>query len=582
MLAPVLDETGKRLLADELRLLGELREWLARLDADESHRKALAASFDQLEEPFLLVVVGEFNAGKSAFINALLGQKALEEGVTPTTARIGVLRHGERAERQAIAPGVDALTAPAEVLRTIAIVDTPGTNAVLREHEALTRDYVPRADLVLFVTSADRPFTESERAFLEAIREWGKKVVIVLNKTDLLETEEDVTRVVGYVREQAERTLAFSPEVFPISARGALRARLANDAAALAASGLPDFEAWVERTLSDRERFRLKLLNPLGVGRRAGEAAALVVGVRLDRLQDDLTTLDSVEAQLAAHATDLTRDFRFRLADVEKALLDFERRGQAFFEERLRLSHFRELLRRDRLRNDFERDVVGDLPRDVEKRVESIVDWMVQAELRQWQAVMAVLRGRATEHAGRMVGQVDDRFEYDRKRLLDAVGGEAQRAIEGYDAAAEAKRLAGSVRDAVAQTALLQVSAVGLGAIVAVLASTTVADVTGILAAGALSVIGLFVLPAKRQRARRDLASKVQALREKLIGALVPAFERERDRSQQRIRESISPWTRFIRTERERLEEARSALGRIGTGADDLVARLAAPTASRT
>jgi len=109
---------------------------------------------------------------------------------------------------------------------------------------------------------------------------------------------------------------------------------------------------------------------------------------------------------------------------------------------------------------------------------------------------------------------------------------------------------------------------------VAVLASTSVADVTGILAAGALSVIGLFVLPAKRQRARADLAAKVQALREKLIGALVPAFERERDRSQQRIREAIAPWARFVRTEKERLEEARSALDRIGAGADDLGARI--------
>ncbi len=574
MLAPLLDETGRRLLADERRLLGELREWLSRLDADEVHRKALASSLEQLEEPFLLVVVGEFNAGKSAFINALLGEKALEEGVTPTTARIGVLRHGERVERQAVAPGVDALTVPAEILRTIAIVDTPGTNAVLREHEALTRDYVPRADLVLFVTSADRPFTESERAFLEAIREWGKKVVVVLNKADLLETEEDAARVVGYVREQAQRTLGFSPETFPVSARGALRARLAGDEAALATSGLPAFEAWVRDALSDVERFRLKLLNPLGVGRRARGAAAGMVASRLERLKDDVSTLDSVETQLAAHAADLTRDFRFRLADVEKVLLDFERRGNAFFEERLRLSHFRELLRRDRLRNDFEREVVGDLPRDVEKRVESIVDWMVQAELRQFQDVMSVLRGRATEHAGRMIGQIDDRFEYDRQRLLDAVGGEAQHAIEGYDAAAEAKRLAGSVRDAVAQTALLQVGAVGLGTIVAVLASTTVADVTGILAAGALSVIGLFVLPAKRQRARADLAAKVHALREKLIGALVPAFERERDRSQQRIREAIAPWARFVRTEKERLEEARAALDRIGTGADDLGARI--------
>ncbi len=576
MLAPVLDETGRRLLADERRLLGELRERLSRLDADESHRAALAASLDQLDEPFLLVVVGEWNAGKSAFINALLGQKAVEEGVTPTTARIGVLRHGEQLESRAIAPEVDALAAPAEILRTLTIVDTPGTNAVLREHETLTRDYVPRADLVLFVTSTDRPFTESERAFLEAIRAWGKKVVVVLNKADILETRDDLDRLAGYVREQAQRTLGFSPEIFPLSARGALRARLAGDEKALCASGLPAFEDWAGRALSDVERLRLKLLNPLGVGRRAGQAAAGVVASRLDRLRDDVATLDSVEAQLAARAADLTRDFRFRLADVEKVLLDFERRGNAFFEERLRLSHFRELLHRERLRRDFERDVVGELPRDVERRVEAIVDWMVQAELRQFQDVMDLLRGRATDHAGRMIGQLDDRFEYDRQRLLDAVWGEAQHAIEGYDAASEAQRLAGSVRDAVAQTALLQVGAVGLGTIVAVLASTTVADVTGILAAGALSVLGLFVLPARRARARADLAGKVTALREKLIGALVPAFERERDRSQQRIREAIAPWARFVRTEKERLEEARSALGRIEVAADSLAARIAA------
>ena len=99
--------------------------------------------------------------------------------------------------------GIEETTAPAEALRALAIVDTPGTNAVLREHEALTRDFLPRADLVLFVTSADRPYTESERAFLEAIREWGKKVVLVLNKADLLETPEDVAKVVAFVRDQA-------------------------------------------------------------------------------------------------------------------------------------------------------------------------------------------------------------------------------------------------------------------------------------------------------------------------------------------------------------------------------------------
>ncbi len=562
MITP-LDQTRRALLADERRLLAELRDWLVRLGAPEEQRQALADSIEQLEEPFLLVVVGEFNAGKSVFINALLGQEVLDEGVTPTTARIGLLRYGEEVSREVTAAGLESLTAAAQVLRDIVIVDTPGTNAVLREHEDLTRDFIPRADLVLFITSADRPFTESERAFLEAIRAWGKKVVVVVNKVDLLESPEDVERVVAFVREQAQRTLGFAPEVFPVSARQALRARLGGDEAALEASGLPAFEARVTATLDEAERFRLKLENPLGVGRRVlGEARALVDG-RLAVLKDDLDTLDAVEADLAARAGEMERDFHLRLSDVEKVLLDFERRGHAFFDERLRLMRIHELLGKERLRKDFETQVVADLAREVEKRVEAMVDWMVGAELRQWQDVMERLGGRQAAHVDGMVGRVDDRFEYDRQRLLAAVRSEAQRAVDAYDAPAEARRLAENVRDSVAQTALLQVSAVGLGTLVTMLATTTAVDVTGLVAAGALSVMGLLVLPARRRKARAELAARVATLREKLLSSLTESFGRERDRSRQRVKEAIAPYSRFVRSEGDRLREAEAALASV-------------------
>jgi small GTP-binding protein len=560
MITPPLDEKRRALLADERRLLGELRDWLVRLEAPEENRQALADSLVQLEEPFLLVVVGEFNAGKSAFINALLGQSALKEGVTPTTARIGLLRHGQSGGREVTREGLEVLTAPAEILSDLVIVDTPGTNAVLREHEALTRDFVPRADLVIFVTSSDRPFTESERAFLETIRAWGKKVIVVLNKADLLETSADLTRVVEYVREHVQRTLGFAPDVFPVSARQALRSRLEGEAAAVETSGLAAFEARVTATLDEAERFRLKLLNPLGVGRRVhGELAALVGG-RLRLLGDDLGTLDAVEADLTARGSELERDFQLRLTDVEKVLLDFERRGYAFFDERLRLMRIHELLSKERLRKDFETTVVADLPSQVAGRVEAMVDWMVEAELRQWQDVMDRLGGRQAAHADRMVGRVDDRFEYDRQRLLEAVRHEAQRAVDGYDAPAEARRLAHSVRDSVAQTALLQVSAVGVGALVTTLATTTAADVTGLVAAGALSVMGLFILPARRRRARAELAARVATLREKLLASLTESFARERSRSQEGVRRAIAPYSRFVRAEADRLREAESAL----------------------
>jgi predicted GTPase len=171
----VLDPALQQQLNDARHLLGDIREALTRFGATDDDQRALAASIHQLDELFLLVIVGEFNAGKSAFINALVGDTVLQEGVTPTTARIHVLRHGEATSTAIDDRGMQVVSAPAELLRDLHIVDTPGTNAIIREHERLTAEFVPRSDLVLFVTSADRPFTETERAFLEAIRDWGKK-----------------------------------------------------------------------------------------------------------------------------------------------------------------------------------------------------------------------------------------------------------------------------------------------------------------------------------------------------------------------------------------------------------------------
>ena len=118
------------------------------------------------------------------------------------------------------------MTAPADLLRDVHIVDTPGTNAIIREHEQLTAEFVPRADLVLFVTSADRPFTETERAFLETIRDWGKKIVIVINKVDIFERRAELDEVLD-VRPRRRRGACsgMTPEIFPVSARLALRAK---------------------------------------------------------------------------------------------------------------------------------------------------------------------------------------------------------------------------------------------------------------------------------------------------------------------------------------------------------------------
>src|SRR5882724_3150148 len=323
MLRRILDKQQDVLLAEERRLLGELAVALARFDAAAEDQLALERSVRQLDELFLLVVAGEFNAGKSAFVNALLGSRVLEEGVTPTTTRVQIVKYGAPVGRTTTEAALDVVTAPVDLLSEINIVDTPGTNAIQREHEAITREFVPRSDLVLFVTSADRPFTESERAFLQGIREWGKKIVLVINKIDILERPEELETVRAFVADNGRTLLGAEPEVFAVSARKALRAKENGDAALLAESRFEPLEKAIVTTLDERERVRLKLLNPLGVGARLAARTLDVVSGRLGLLDEDVRTLTDIERQLALYKEDMEREFRLRLSDVDRVLGEF-------------------------------------------------------------------------------------------------------------------------------------------------------------------------------------------------------------------------------------------------------------------
>ncbi len=345
----VLSEGQSELLTEERRLLQELQAALVRFEAAAEDRSTLEHSIRQLDELFLLVVVGEFNSGKSTFINALLGSRILDEGVTPTTTRIQHLVYGKEVERAGGADGIDSVTAPVELLREVHIVDTPGTNALDRHHEALTQEFVPRSDLVLFVTSADRPFTESERAFMERIRGWGKKLVLVINKIDFLESEPERQEVLDFIAYNSQRLLGFVPEVFAVSSRRALAAKLGDgEGSLLEESRFGPLESYLVSTLDEQERVRLKFLNPLGVGQRLAGKYLEAADGRLALLTDDVKTLEDLERQLGLYQEDMAREFRFRLTDVDNILHEFEKRGLEFFDETFRLPRAIDLLNKVR------------------------------------------------------------------------------------------------------------------------------------------------------------------------------------------------------------------------------------------
>src|SRR6185503_3957983 len=146
----MLTERQEAVLEQERTILLALRDALGRFGPDvaASDIQRLDETITHLDELFLLVIAGEFNSGKSSFINALLGEKVLPEGVTPTTDQITLLRQGPTVGENLLEAYLLERTHPAALLADLNVVDTPGTNAVIREHEELTRDFVPRSDLV--------------------------------------------------------------------------------------------------------------------------------------------------------------------------------------------------------------------------------------------------------------------------------------------------------------------------------------------------------------------------------------------------------------------------------------------------
>ena len=273
------------------------------------------------DERFHLVVLGEFNHGKSTFVNALLGARVLPMGITPTTATINLVTHDEAPRARAVMRSGEVLQLtpveveewvtveggraaevlhvevgyPADILRgNVVLVDTPGVNDLNEQRAEVTYGYVPRADAVIFLLDAGQALKDSEREFLSShvLEGTRDRLVFILGKTDLLGPEER-TAVEAYVRRGLQKLVA-EPVLFPISAR----AELDGDRAA---SGFDPLLEYLQGFLA-RDRGRVLLDNAaVDVGRTSAYLQQNL-GLKLRASELDLAELEkrvaSVRAQL--------------------------------------------------------------------------------------------------------------------------------------------------------------------------------------------------------------------------------------------------------------------------------------------
>lgn len=583
----VLSRQQGEIVALERKLVLHVRDILSRSDGQRSDLDRLGSLVHEMDELFLLVVVGEYNSGKSTFINALLGAEVFQMGDLPTTRAISILRYGDAGTPEPLGESTFLYHYPLEVLHDLDIVDTPGTNSIERMEEEITRQFVPRADLILFVTSLLQPLTASELDFLAHIREWGKKVVFIVNGVDRRNSDEQLDRVREYLaREITTRLGVVKPTLYFISALQALRGKIAGNAAqgasgeASTARGtpIPDarneypaLESYVLETLRETERVRLKLLTPLGVLRHLLAANIATLDGRLKVVDEDARVLRSMRGQLEAYTTEMRTDSERYLIEIRNVLYELERRGRSWFERTIRIGNANFLRNKDAVENRFRAEVVGTATQGIEDVIHRMVDWTVQRNLKLWSSVFAELDAHTARlrEAGALAAHGDTEFQYNREELFARLREPIERRLSKFDTETEARQITEGVKASVTQAFGVNVLALGLGALFVTVFTTAALDVTGVLTATVFAIAGWLIIPARRRQLIHDFETKITKLNEDLAALVRSKFEEQLGRYESQLLDVIAPYDRFLETEKAKLEGAlgdlRAADGEVTT-----------------
>jgi len=551
----IVDERLRPLIESEKQLLKGLQD-LATAGGHTEDARRLSDILAGIDELFLLVIVGEFNSGKSSFINALFGQKARVEGPVPVDDRITIMHYGDEPSERQITPFVIEQRLPIEFLRDIAIVDTPGTNSVIKAHQEVTEDFIPRADLVLFTTSIDRPLTESERQFLSYIQEWGKKIVIILNKIDTKE-EAEIIEVMEFVDSKCREMLGFKPLIFPIAAKLAFNAKLGGNPRDWTRSRFEALEDYIFHKLSERERLQLKLLSPLDSANTVAEKLQAEYSGKLELISEDTIKIQRIEEQLETAHTEMQANFQKFILKVDALVGEMRDRGVDFLDRNIRVRNFNLLRSETKFREEFEREVLAEWQERLDQTVNESVDWLVRNNMKLWNDTLEYFNTqvRKAQYDSQIIGRVGGQFVYEREEVHSRIRREAEARIQSLDHREECRRIIGSSMTALQQSFGLGAGAVGLGYVLATIFTTVALDVTGIAAATMLFTASFFILPYKRKRAIEEFKAKVEKLRSEMRTVFESKSADEIDRATENVRGALEPYTRFVKSERAKVEE---------------------------
>jgi small GTP-binding protein len=381
----VLEGEIATLRLEEIELINQIANALTGEETDivADRQKLRELAQDLSEMFFMVVVIGEFNSGKSSFINALLGYNLLDVGIIPTTQYIELIRYNEvpQTTPRLREDGLREWAHPNTGAQGVAIVDTPGTGSIFMKHETTAKNFLHRSDLVVFLFNAKQAFAESERLYLELAQHYGKKVILVINQVDLL-TPAEQNQVLSFVRSKVKETLDIDPPIFMVSSKEAM-ANTPEDA-----GGIGAVKAHLRGVYSQAEPAKQKLLAELDTVERIMRSHADAAREKTSLVTMNVTKVRTIENEMESQSVGLSTRQRELNQNILNTLEGIRYRGTKFIDEHMKIIKFERAASKAEMEKEFQEVVIGRSLRDMNELVTGYINTVIDQSRLYWNGVI--------------------------------------------------------------------------------------------------------------------------------------------------------------------------------------------------
>jgi tRNA U34 5-carboxymethylaminomethyl modifying GTPase MnmE/TrmE len=535
-------------LAGLLKLASEMRRPSSTLDS-------VQGLLSDIREPLFIVAVGEVKSGKSSLLNALFGEEFAKVDVLPATDRVCIFRYGDREKSIDVSSQLVERYLPVPFLRDFNVVDTPGTNTMVAEHQLITENFIPRADLVVFVFSVVNPWTQSAWDLLSFVqKKWLKNVVFVLQQADL-RTAAEIGVIRRHLQDTAMQKLGLAPPIFAVSARDTLLAQTSRPTEERLAreNEFPALKEQINVVVSGPEGRRLKLRSAAQAGQVMIKDIASPLKASLDVIAQDEARLTRAQAFLQVRKEQTLQQVTGLLRGIEQACRESAAQGLKLLEQKLSFWRTWKIIwSRAEWQHAFQTQIEAKLREAVQEQAENAVQ-LLETDLRAlWPQVHDLIDQQLHGDLQDKIPKAIPDFIRQRRELLQSIQIASGERISGTTVE---EQLAQLFRETSARLRVPAgvAAAGGIATLIAAMTSAAVADVTGVLAASA-AIIGAVLAITQRKKILVAYQQHMETRRAELAQAIERQLNHAIDLFYKEVSTIFQPLAAFCVTQR-RLHE---------------------------